>query len=168
MPRALTSAHPQSSVTSPPQVTPPRQSHPHRSPQLSRARGRSPHTLAPPASSGRPSRTNRDSAQPVGVPKRCAVVQVSLFPHRRRGPHTGPDRSTPSATCLSLHSASDRGMHTLRPPAASARDAPLSHAHARPRNRSGPPFKSANDPSLRQGMRMGFESPARLTILSPQ
>jgi hypothetical protein len=114
MPRALTSAHPQSSVTSPPQVTPPRQSHPHRSPQLSRARGRSPHTLAPPASSGRPSRTNRDSAQPVGVPKRCAVVQVSLFRTGVAGPTPGPtaahqaphaSRSTPPVIAVCTHSA---------------------------------------------------------------
>jgi hypothetical protein len=69
------------------------------------------------------------------------------------GPTPGPTAAhITGAARLSLpphhHSASDRDMHTLRPPAASARFAPLSHAHARPRNRSGPPFKGANDPSL--------------------
>ena len=130
LPRALTSAHPQSSITSPPHFTPPRRPHPHRSPHPSRDALFARHdSLRPPASSGRSSRTNHDSAQP-----NCAQWSRSRLPRTGvAGPAPGPTAADLSgATRLALplhhHSSCDRDKHTPRPLAASARFALLSLA----------------------------------------
>jgi hypothetical protein len=80
LPRAFTSAHPQSSITSPPQVTPPRQPHQHRSPQPSRDALPTRHdSLCRPqavAAHHEPTITARSQPAHSG--------QVSLSSHRRR------------------------------------------------------------------------------------
>ncbi len=106
--------------------------------------GRSPHTPVPVAAHHEPTMTAHSQ------PERSGSGLVLLAPASRAAHRARPPHATTGATCLSppppRHSASDRGRRTLYPPVATAQDASLSHAHARPRNRSGPPPKGAYGP----------------------
>ncbi len=148
LPRALTSAHPQSSITSPPQVTQPRRPHQHCSQQPSRdalpTRHDSLHHPQAVAAHHEPTITACSHLALSGLGL-VLIAPASRAPHRTRPPHatTGATRLSPPPP---RHSASDCGRRTLHPPAATARDTSLSHAHARPRNWSGPLSKGAYRP----------------------
>ena len=89
--RALTSAHPHSSITSSPQITPPRRPHPQCSPLPSWEPPPTRHDSLRPqqavAAYHKPTMTARSH------PARSGLASPSS--HRCRGPHTGPDRRTP-------------------------------------------------------------------------